>query len=161
MDIAAVILVLLGVLNLFRVLSRRNWTKTPGKLEVSRITPLPETELQIFYPKGHGGYLPGKVQRYKSGYLPKLIYSFTVDGERYLGNSYYSAQLWFLNVSKLRFLTEGAAHDVRYNPSNPNKSYLYGSSLWPSVVLIIIGLGIFNYQKLIELLSLCLDGGCM
>jgi hypothetical protein len=128
-------------------------------LEISRISPLSDTEIQLSYQSKFGGAWPGKKMRFKSGYVPKLIYSFTVGGERYLGNSYYSAPLWFLNVSKLRFLTEGAAHDVWYKPSNPNKSYLYGSRPWPSLLLIIVGLAIFNYQKLIELLSLFLDGG--
>lgn len=151
-EVLGISLLIIGLINLARIYSRSKWSHVTGKILISRIS-RSQDDVDIARLTPLPGYGLAKKLTVASAFTPNLVYQYTADSVDYLGGPYYSAPLWFLNISKLRFVTEGADHSVYYKPNKPEKCYLFKSSVMPSICLVMLGLCVFQYQYILTELS--------
>lgn len=93
---------------------------------------------------------------YKFGrYIPKIIYSYTVNGTKYDSNSVIYPAVSSYGYDKVRSivgnLKDGDTIEIYYNPKNPKKSYIITgkrdySGLMIGIILVIIAVYLGYYR---------------
>ncbi|AFU99523.1 DUF3592 domain-containing protein [Simiduia agarivorans] len=144
------VILLVGVYNLFKCLSRRKWPETVGliqrnetrKITSNIISPLRTGLMGSFSSKSYGGT--------DKEIVLALSYVYAIDGYKYVGNKLYSAPV-VTDRQQLEGLHKGDKVKVFYKPSNPAVSFLAHSFAWPSVVVILMGSIVLAYAHYIQI----------
>ena len=145
--------ILVGVINIAVIYLRKNWLEAAAEILVCRATPVEAAEIKAHTSIGFTSVRRSKSLKLHTTYKPSLLYKYIVDGKVYLGQNMYSGPLSWLDSGIIRFFNEGSHYPVRYNPKNPEASYLMFSGWVVYAVLVIVGVGIIKYQPIMEFLN--------
>ena len=137
--IVGALLVLTGVGNAAIILKRNNWPTTDGKVLLNRV----ETDYKFEHSKtsiSSFGRLSMPVMR--TVRRNKIKYVFVVGEYKYENGKIYSSPLTLLEDRRPINLKVGDYLKISYCPTNPHKSYLLTSPLWPSALITGVGVAI-------------------
>ncbi len=139
--IIGTVVVVLGLANLLKALSRRSWPETIGRIHKNEQTEIP-TLPNVYYNSGLVSKHTGRAIE-DSGKTKRLwlSYVYVVDGEKIIGNQLYSAPI-VSPKNRIFGLHEGDKVKVFYNPKNSKVAFLAHSFSWPSILVSLIGVSI-------------------
>jgi len=132
-------ILVMGLFNLYRALSKRSWPETIGKIQRNEVDTVTSSEfsqtrldpLSNYSAKSNYGTDKEKVLG--------LSYVYVVEGGKYIGGQLYSAPILKAR-QQISGLTAGDKVKVFYKPSNPHNSFLAHSFAWPSAIVVLSGL---------------------
>jgi|GEM_PF-2164088 len=121
-----------GINNIPKVIKRKIWFATEGKVVASKIY---DTSVRV-------GTM-SKIKPMNTSVSKKneayIEYEYNVDGKPYASTNFYSAPLSKLTIDDILFFTDGSTQKVWYNPRDPREAYLKASAVYPSVLYILFG----------------------
>lgn len=129
----------MGLFNLYRCLSRRNWPETVGKIQKNEVRQITSSWFSLLDAGILSDYSSKSYAGTDKEMALRLSYVYVVENFKYIGDQLYSSPI--VKVRKrIGGLHEGSKVKVFYNKNNPEKSFLAHSFAWPSLLVMSFGL---------------------
>ncbi len=145
--IIGALVLLVGLINAAIILRRNNWPTTDGKVLLNRIVTDYQYDQAKVSVSGLGWPAMPKMRTIKKN---ALKYVFVVGQYKYENGKIYSSPIVLLGNRRPINVKVGDYLKISYCPSNPHKSYLLSSPLWPSMLIVLAGVAVVITSYLIQ-----------